>query len=165
MLYLLLSAIIVALDQWFKSWIVGYFAAGSGQLTLIPGVFGLTLVHNPGASWGILSGKTDFLLIVTLIVCIGLIAALIMKKPAARLGRLSLAFVLGGAVGNAIDRLLQGYVVDMFETLFVEFPIFNIADCFICIGAGLMILWVILDEVRERKAKQNGNEGEQKHEN
>lgn len=150
--YLLLSTAIVVLDQLVKHWITRVLVTpGGGRLPLLPKVLGLTLVHNPGASWGILAGKTDLLLLITGVVCLGLMALLLLERPADRLQRLSLCCILGGAVGNALDRLLLGYVVDMFETLFVEFPIFNVADCFITVGAALLCVGVLREE---RKAKR-----------
>ena len=151
--YLLLSALIVVLDQVFKAWCSAFLRFDMG-LTLLPGVMDLTLVHNYGASWGILQGKTALLLGVTGLVCLAMAAALLLDQPEQKLGRLSLAFVLGGAVGNAVDRLLLGYVVDMFETTFVSFPVFNVADCFITVGAALLIVSVLTDEAAERRKKR-----------
>lgn len=157
MAYILLAALIVALDQHFKLWTVIHIPL-HGTKALLPGLLGLTYVHNPGASWGILAGKTGFLLVVTGLVCAGVFAALLLHKPASRLGRLSLAMVLGGAVGNALDRLLLGYVVDMFQTQFMEFPIFNVADIFIVVGGCLFCLYILLDERRERLEKKRAEE-------
>lgn len=149
--YVFYSTLIVLLDQWFKHWISARLAV-SGSVVLIPGVMGLTLVHNRGASWGILQGRTALLLAVTFLACAGILTVLLLGKPKSRLGRASLCLILGGAVGNAVDRLLLGYVVDMFETLFVDFPVFNVADSFITVGAALLIIDVCLEERRERKA-------------
>lgn len=152
--FVLLSFLIVVLDQIVK-------AAASARLVLegrsapfLPGVLRLTLVHNYGASWGILEGKTALLLILTALVCLAILTALLLDKPKNLLGKLSLAFILGGAAGNAVDRFVQGYVVDMFETEFISFPVFNAADCFITIGAVLLILWVLLDEKAAKEKRQ-----------
>lgn len=152
--FVLLSFLIVVLDQIVK-------AAASARLVLegrsapfLPGILRLTLVHNYGASWGILEGKTALLLILTALVCLAILTALLLDKPKNPLGKLSLAFILGGAVGNAVDRFVQGYVVDMFETEFISFPVFNAADCFITIGAVLLILWVLLDEKAAQRKRQ-----------
>ncbi len=153
MAYILLAALMVALDQYFKLWTVVNVPL-HGFRELLPGLLGLTYIHNPGASWGILAGKTGFLLAVTGLVCAGIFAALLLRRPASRMGRLSLAMVLGGAVGNLLDRLLLGYVVDMFRTLFMDFPIFNVADIFIVAGGCLFCLYILLDERRERREKK-----------
>ncbi len=152
--YVLLSALIVVLDQWYKGLVTRHLARVGASAAFLPGILRLTLVHNTGASWGILSGRTTFLLIVTALVCLALLCAMLLDKPAARLGKISFAFILGGAVGNALDRYLLGYVVDMFETEFMNFPVFNVADCFITVGAVLLVLWVLTDEREEKRRRQ-----------
>lgn len=154
--YLLLSALIVLVDQLYKVRCVGRLRMGVST-AFLPGFMNLTMVHNYGASWGILAGKTSLLLIVTGLVCLALAVLLLLGRPEKTLGRVSIAFVLGGALGNAIDRLLQGYVVDMFETAFISFPVFNVADCFITVGALLLIVHVLTEEGEERKQKQRSS--------
>ena len=155
---ILLAAVIVLADQLSKVGAVD-LAARRGSTVLIPGVIGLTCTYNYGASWGILSGKTVFLLILTAIVCAAVFIALLLRRPKYHLARLGLAMVLGGAVGNALDRLADGFVTDMFETLFMEFPIFNVADCFITVGGILFCLSVILEEgIGRRKPGIAGKE-------
>ena len=149
---ILLAAVIVLADQLSKVGAVD-LAARRGSTVLIPGVIGLTCTYNYGASWGILSGKTVFLLILTAIVCAAVFIALLLRRPKYRLARLGLAMVLGGAVGNALDRLADGFVTDMFETLFMEFPIFNVADCFITVGGILFCLSVFLEENEIRRKR------------
>ena len=139
--YLFLSLLLVILDQWCKSSVTARLATEGSSAPFLPGILRLTLVHNYGASWGILSGQTTLLL----------------GKPASRLGRLSFALVLGGAVGNALDRFLQGYVTDMLDTVFMDFPVFNLADCCITLGAALLFLWVLLDEKKSREQKREGS--------
>lgn len=153
MQYLLLSAFIVVFDQLFKKWCVYALSMGISR-RLLPGILNLTMVHNYGASWGILAGKTNLLLGVTAVVCLGIIVYLLLGKPEQSMGRLSLAFILGGAIGNAVDRFVLGYVVDMFETAFIQFPVFNVADCFICVGAALLCIHVFMEEAKDAKAKK-----------
>ncbi len=155
--YLLLSALIVVLDQVFKAWCSTFLRFDMG-LALLPGVMDLTLVHNYGASWGILQGRTTLLLVVTGLVCLAMAAALLLDQPKQKLGRLSIAFVLGGAVGNAVDRLLDGYVVDMFETTFISFPVFTVADCFLTVGAALLVVSVLTEEAAERRNRRGLSE-------
>jgi signal peptidase II len=155
--YVLLSALIVVLDQWYKGFISRQLVRVGSSAAFLPGVLQLTLVHNYGASWGILAGKTTLLLAVTALVCAAILCVILLGKPAAVLGRISLAFILGGAVGNALDRFLQGYVIDMFETQFMDFPVFNVADCFITVGAVLMCLWVLGDEKKNRLERQEAS--------
>ena len=155
--YVLLSALIVALDQCVKTLVTRRLMMLGASAPLLPGVLHLILVHNSGASWGILSGRTTLLLAVTGVVCLALLAILLLDRPAAPLGRLSLAFILGGAVGNAVDRFVQGYVIDMLETEFMSFPVFNVADCFITVGAALLCIWVLTDEKKNRLQRQEAS--------
>ena len=90
--------------------------------------------------------------------CLAILCAMLLDKPAAPLGKLSFAFILGGAVGNALDRYLLGYVVDMFDLEFMNFPVFNVADCFITVGAALLVLWVLLDEKTSRRRWEKSRE-------
>ncbi len=155
--YLFLSLLLVILDQWCKSAVTARLATEGSSAPFLPGILRLTLVHNYGASWGILSGQTTLLLAITGVVCLAILTALLLGKPASRLGRLSFALVLGGAVGNALDRFLQGYVTDMLDTVFMDFPVFNLADCCITLGAALLFLWVLLDEKKSREQKREGS--------
>ena len=155
----LLAAIVVLLDQISKVSAVEA-AVRVGDSVLIPGVLGLTCTYNYGASWSILSGRTVFLLAVTALVCAVIFVALLLGKPGDRLARAALGMVLGGAVGNGLDRLADGYVTDMIETLFMNFPIFNVADCFITVGGILFCLAVILEERREKKRKTGKEAGD-----
>ena len=155
--YLALSLLLVVLDQWCKTAVTAALGSVGASAPFLPGILRLTLVHNYGASWGILSGQTTLLLVVTGVVCLALLLALLLGKPASWLGRLSLAFILGGAVGNALDRFLQGYVTDMFDTVFMNFPVFNLADCCITLGAAFLILWVLTDEKKAQAKKQESS--------
>ena len=155
--FVLISALIVVLDQFVKALITRRLMMVGASAPLLPGVLRLTLVHNAGASWGILSGRTTLLLAVTGAVCLVILTALLLEKPAPSLGRLSFAFILGGALGNALDRFLLGYVIDMFETEFISFPVFNVADCFITVGAALLCFWVLRDERRSRLQRQEAS--------
>lgn len=142
MLYLALAAVIVLADQLFKLWIVNAIPL-YGEIKLIPGIIQLTHVHNEAAAFSLFKGLQLPIIILTCVVCLAGIAALILKKPAAKRERVAIALVIGGAIGNLIDRIAHGYVEDMFQTLFVDFPVFNIADCAIVIGGILFCAFVI----------------------
>ena len=105
----------------------------------------------PQAQKFILAGKTVFLLVLTALVCAAVFTALLLRRPKSALSRLALAMVLGGAVGNALDRLADGFVTDMIELLFMDFPIFNVADCFITVGGILFCLSIFLEERQSRR--------------
>lgn len=134
---------LIGLDQGLKYWTVTNLALGE-SLPLIPGVMQLTRLHNYGAAWSSLSGKTVVLLVITSVLMIA-VAVLLMKKIVRhRLGVTAGIFIIGGGLGNMIDRVRMGYVVDMIETSFMEFPVFNVADCFITCGCVLLMGHLVL---------------------
>lgn len=149
MLYLLIAAIIVAGDQAFKYWITQNVQLNSTS-DLIPGVIHLTNVHNTGAAFSLMSGMRWVLVGVTAVCVIAMIVALF-KMKLGFWGHLTLAMLMGGAIGNGIDRAFVGYVVDMFEVDFVKFAVFNVADCFITVGGILFCLAFILGETKHKK--------------
>ena len=111
-----------------------------GHVDFIPGVVGLTYVQNTGAAWSMLQGMRWFFVILFLI-----LTALILWEyfkapmPFSKFDRWCIAAIYGGGLGNMIDRARLGYVVDMIQTEFMEFPVFNLADCFITCGCILFI--------------------------
>ena len=134
MLCFLFAALIVALDQFFKHWIMRSLDVGEIGQELIPGIIGLTRWENDGAMLNILSGQQWILAGIAFAAAIVLIMILL-RYNEGFWGTLGLAAVLGGTIGNLIDRIFNdGKVVDMFRTLFINFPIFNIADIFITLG-------------------------------
>lgn len=152
MLYIFFAALIVLADQLFKGWIVSAIPMG-GQMAFIPGLLQLTHVHNYAAAFSLFGGMRIPIIILTCIICIVIIAALILKKPKSTLQRVALMLVLGGAVGNLIDRIAMGYVIDMFETLFIDFPVFNIADCAIVVGGILFCVCILFEDIGKKKKK------------
>ncbi len=139
--YLALAAILVVIDQWVKSWIVANFALYETR-PFLPGLLELTRIHNTGGAWSIFNQHTWVLAIISGLVSLVLVY-LIIKPPFPQPGgRLALAMVLGGAVGNLIDRVRLGYVVDMFHFLFVNFPVFNVADIGVSLGGVALCIYV-----------------------
>ena len=111
------------------------------SIPVIPGVFHFTYVLNPGAAFGLLKYQRLFFVGITVVVAI---AAFLLRdhiRQEGRLTRWGAAFFLGGAVGNMIDRIHTGYAIDFFD--FLIWPVFNVADIFICVGVG-MIVWSTL---------------------
>ena len=150
MLLVFFAAVIVLADQFFKGWIVANITLGD-TMSFIPGLLQLTHVHNYAAAFSMFKGMRIPIIIVTCIVCIAIVVALIIKKPRSVWQRVALMLVLGGAVGNLIDRIALGYVVDMFHTLFMSFPVFNVADIAIVIGGILFCLCILLEDVGKNK--------------
>ncbi|MFD1672235.1 signal peptidase II [Agrilactobacillus yilanensis] len=141
-LWLAIAGVAVLLDQLVKHWIVANLVVGQTQ-ALMPKLMDLLYVRNYGAAWSILQGKTWFFYIVTTIATIVILYLLIRKKEVHPLFKISLSLLLGGALGNLIDRIHLGYVVDMFQLKFINFPIFNVADTFVTIGVILLFIDLI----------------------
>ena len=142
--YFLLAAALVVLDQLVKLLVLRLIPLG-GRVPLIPHLVELTYVQNTGAAFSLFSRHTWVLAAVSLAVSLVLAAALwkgFFRHP---LGKLTLSLLLAGAVGNLIDRALRGYVVDMFNFLFMRFAVFNVADiCVVVGGIGAAAYYLFL---------------------
>ena len=132
----------VVLDRVTKALAVKYLVP-IRDFPIIRGVFHLTYAENTGAGFSILEGNRLFLIVIPIIVAAFLVYMLLSKKVTSRLFSWSLALVLSGAVGNLIDRIFSGYVVDMFNFTLINFPIFNVADIFVTVGAVLLFIYII----------------------
>lgn len=140
MYYWGLVILLVLADQTIKWWAASNLQLGD-TITLIPGWLDLTNVHNDGAAWSMLEGLHTFFILIA-IVAVGVILWL-MKRNWRQTGKMiALSLLLAGTIGNFIDRFAQGYVVDMFELTFINFPIFNLADT--CLTIGVLIYIVII---------------------
>ncbi len=153
MLYLLFAAVVAVGDQLCKKWTVANLELFE-KARLIPGVLRLTHIRNTGAAFSMLESMR-WLLVSVSVVATAVLIIYILRSRIGVVGKLSAAGVLGGAVGNLIDRASIGYVVDMFEFEFVEFAVFNVADCFITVGAIIFAVYYITHSSREeREAKK-----------
>lgn len=136
-LFGLLGVGLLALDQWFKAWVVAHLALWE-TAPFLPGIVELMRVHNFGAAWSSFSGQRWLLLGVTsvlLLVALYVLVRGIVRHP---VGILAACLVISGGIGNLIDRARLGYVVDMFHfTFWPSYPVFNIADMCIVVGAIL----------------------------
>ena len=120
---LLAAAALIGIDQAIKLWATNVLQP-IGAMPLIPHVVELRFVLNPGMAFSLLSGKQLFLIIAT-----------------------SIALILAGGIGNLIDRVLNGEVVDYINLLFMQFAVFNFADICVCVGVGLWVLVIFLEEL------------------
>ncbi len=155
-LWSLIVVLIIALDQLFKYWVVNNIGI-TDSITIIPKVIDFVFVKNTGAAFSFLSDKTYGIVLlsgISVAFCIGVIWFMIKKKPRNKLLTVSLALMLSGALGNVIDRILRGYVVDFIETTFIKFPVFNIADIAITLGAALVIMYVLFFDKSKNNDKQ-----------
>lgn len=166
---LILSAIIiivsVVLDQ-----ITKYLAVSRLKPIdvhpFIPKLLEFNYETNEGVAFGMLQGKR-WIFIPTSLLAIGIVAFIIIKyrKTISPLLCVALSMIAGGGVGNQIDRLVNGYVVDFLNFLFIDFPVFNVADCFVTVGCALAIISVLtldrallFDEKKEKKTKAGNGE-------
>lgn len=150
-IYFMISGLLVALDQWVKWWIVNDLSLGETK-TLIPGVLSLNYIRNTGAAWSMLEGKMWFFVIITVVAVIVVVTLMVKnRKQGNRWLLTGLSFILAGAIGNFIDRVRLGYVVDMFQTDFMNFPIFNVADMTLVCGVIFILIYIILDEKEQGK--------------
>jgi signal peptidase II len=147
MLYFLLAAIIVAADQAVKNWSV-LNLQGRGSVEFIPGLVNFYYAENTGAAFSILRNMRWFFIGVSIIASIIIVYVILTRKVKSVWGLIPLGMVLGGAIGNLIDRIFVGYVVDMFEFSFVRFAIFNVADIFVTVGGVLFCIYYIITETR-----------------
>lgn len=141
---LLLALVLVVVDQLVKHWVVATISLGASK-TMLPGVLALTNLHNTGAAWSMLSGQQVFFVLIT-VVALTIIGYLMVRWRHQRALMIGLALILAGTLGNFIDRLAHGYVVDMFETLFVSFPVFNVADSCLTIGVIILIIAILRED-------------------
>ncbi|MGP6139754.1 MULTISPECIES: signal peptidase II [unclassified Jeotgalibaca] len=148
MIYYLIALVLIVIDQLTKWGIVQNFELYEEKV-ILPGLFSLFYIQNKGAAWGIFEGKMIFFYIITVAVVGYLIYMFQQEKNISRLSGVSFSLILAGAIGNFIDRLLNGYVVDMFRLDFINFPIFNVADICLTVGVVLMIIHVIFFEKEE----------------
>ncbi|MBP2256129.1 signal peptidase II [Virgibacillus alimentarius] len=149
--YYVITIAIIGIDQLSK-WMVVKNMEIYDQITVIENFFYLTSHRNTGAAWGILEGKMNFFYIITVIVVIGVIFYLHKYGKENKLLAVSLSFVLGGAIGNFIDRILHKEVVDFLDFIIFnyDYPIFNIADSALVVGVILLLIFTFMDERKER---------------
>jgi signal peptidase II len=155
---LLFSLFLAAADQAVKYLTVTHLSLLE-HAPLLPGILDFSYVRNTGAAWSILREHTWVLAVISALSCVVILIALLRPYVTHPLGRWSLCVILGGSLGNLIDRVRLGYVVDMFETLFIEFPVFNVADSCIVIGGILFCVYVIFyyDKYESGRNRRNGN--------
>ena len=131
----------------------------AGRVIRFGGFIGLRYVENTGAAFSILSEKTAILSVGTGILLLAVLVVLFSGRVRSRLLYAALTMVTAGGIGNWIDRLRLGYVIDYIEPLFMRFAVFNFADCLITVGAALIVLWLILDTANsaENKKKESAS--------
>lgn len=151
-MYFIIIAIVIAFDQLTKYLIQANFELNS-TIPLIDGIFHITYIHNSGAAFSLFQNKTGFLIAMQLIV-ISIVVIYLVKKQKKEHWclLLSLSLIVAGGVGNLIDRAMNGYVVDFLDFRF--WPIFNVADISVCVGCGLLVLYMFFIEPKRSRDKE-----------
>ncbi len=147
-LFWIAAFVSLMLDQLTKYWVVQSFDYGE-SLPLVEGVFHLTYVTNTGAAFSLFSENGGWLKWLSLIVSLGLALLALVGPPMNRWEQAGFGFILGGALGNGLDRFVSGEVVDFLDFRLINFPIFNLADVFINIG----IVCILITAFRQPDAK------------
>lgn len=145
----------VILDQVSKL-IVSDKLISIGTYPLIENILHFTYVENRGAAFGMLADHRWIFMLLSTAAIIVMLVWLFIEKPKSLFVRLAVAFIVAGGVGNMIDRVRLGYVVDFIDCRFIDFYVFNVADSFVCIGCGMLLVGVIYSEIVEQRKKKSG---------
>ena len=150
-------AALIGLDHLFKM-LAEQRLKGRDTLVLIPHVLGLAYAQNTGAAFSMFASSTTVLTVVTGVVLVGGLIALAAVKKKPLIYDICVPLIIAGGAGNQLDRLTRGYVIDYIRTLFIDFPIFNFADCLITCACFAVIIYLIYEIVRDgrKKPKQGG---------
>ena len=129
---------------------------------IIEDVIHLTYVENRGAAFGMFADSRWVFMIISSVAIVGMLFYLYAGFAQNKLYEISIAMIVSGGIGNMIDRILLGYVVDMIDFRIINFAVFNGADSFVCVGAGLLVLALLIDVINESKKlkeKENASDG------
>lgn len=129
-----------------------------GPKEFLFGLFNFTYVENTGAAFSLFSDKTNALSLLTVLFLIAMVFLLMKKTFSSKFLNASFMLVIAGGLGNLIDRLYYGYVIDFIEPLFIDFAVFNFADCCITVGAFMIIAYEIYEIISEHKKKEEADD-------
>lgn len=152
----ILTLVLVALDQLVKYWAFTTLSV-IGTIPILDSVFHLTYVENHGAAFSILQNQRWLFLIITPIIMAVIAFVLYKKVIYSKTGRIGLYLILAGALGNLIDRIGHGFVVDLFDFRLIHFPVFNVADIYVVCGVALFFYYYLIQHEKLEKAAK-GNE-------
>lgn len=154
LMYIVVAAAIILVDQLVKQWAAGPVRA-AGTIPLLDEVFHLTYTENRGAAFSILQEKRWFLIAATAAMVVFLLWVLKKGYVRNRWGRTGVVFVIAGALGNLVDRVRLGYVVDLFDFRLINFAVFNVADVFIVTGGIMCVIYFLFMDDKLQKEKGN----------
>lgn len=151
----IVSAALVGVDQFTKYLAFEYLPEEGDYVTVIDGVLRFTHVENTGAVFGSFANHTAILTVFSLVLLAGAIFLLATNKSRSKLINICLLLMISGGIGNIIDRIRLGFVVDFIEPTFINFAVFNFADCLITVSAALLIGYLIYDFVKDAKKNKS----------
>ncbi len=141
---------VVALDQLTK-WLAVVYLQGEASFPLWQDVLHFTFVKNEGAAFGMLKDSRWVFMIFSSVAIIALLVFLFRFPPKSRWMQISIAMIIGGGIGNMIDRIFLGYVIDFIDFTLIDFAVFNVADSFVTVGSFLMIFLLIAEMIKEER--------------
>lgn len=156
------AALCIGVDQLTK-YLAEYALAPDGSVDVIGGILRFTYVENRGAAFGSLTDHRWVFLVLSTVLILAMIGYTVWKRPKGWLICLSLGMIIGGGIGNMIDRVALGYVVDFID--FCAFPslwkwVFNGADAFVCVGTALLMVWILLTDSKKPAAVSDAGSAE-----
>ncbi len=161
-LWLLPIAAVIGLDQLTK-WLAVAYLKAIDTVPIIKNALHLTYLENRGAAFGILKNHRWVFMVVSTLAIVAIIAVMLAyyKKLYDPLLYVGLAFIAGGGIGNMIDRILLGYVVDFIDFRLIDFAVFNVADSFVCVGCALVILQILIGDIKASRKSKAGDHSSQ----
>ncbi len=153
-------AAIAAADQLIKLAVLASSLVSGGIYTVIPDILQLRYVENTGAAFSLFSGKTELLSVFTAVVLLAGFVLIFTNKIKSKLVLTSVVMLMGGGLGNLIDRVFRHFVVDYIEVLFVDFAVFNFADCFVTVGEFILIGYLLYDIIKDFKKGRQKADGQ-----
>ena len=144
----IICALLIIIDQAIKFLSVSKLKP-LGSVEIIQGILSFTYVENKGAAFGILQNARWVFILATTIIIVGLIVYKIKFKEKSKIYTCSSTLLISGGIANLIDRVFLGYVVDMIEVTFIDYPVFNFADCCVVVGAILLCIYVLKMDLKK----------------
>ena len=153
----MLGSFLIILSDQLTKYIVSGNLSQTSSVTFIPYLFNFVYVKNTGAAFSILSKKTAFLGVISVLFCLGVLIYWYKRKPSDGLLLTALTLLFSGAFGNAIDRIARGYVIDFIEMAFINFPVINLADIAITSGAVILMIYLLFFDKEGQKGGKKDN--------
>ena len=157
MLYVILAVVLIIVDQVTKYLTRAHIELGE-SLPFVPRLLELTYIKNTGAAWSILEKHTWLLSVISAVIVLVILLMIYKKFFTNRIGMLSATLIVAGGIGNLIDRVVFRYVTDMIKTIFMDFPVFNFADCCITVGVVLLVIYILFFYTEDKKEEGHGTD-------